>query len=152
MKLTIDCRKVNCFTAIFFFCSFVSLSACSNANHPEIEVVTVEQQAIEEVNASSPSFFLNNAEDRDAWNRARFFFQTYTSGEPTLTKDLFETSRDPKNKYLYRLTRTTTPQGIHYVVICSSGIGDPTEEALQNAKNLSRFIKNGQLEVSLLHK
>jgi len=156
VKITVNssdrCRKANHFTATVVFGSLLAFSACSNAHRPQIEVVTVEQQALEEVEAISPSFFLNRTEDRDAWNRARFFFQTYTYGEPKLTSELFETNRDPQNKYLYRLTRSKTPQGIHYVVVCSSGAGEPTAEAMRNAKNLARFIKHGALEMSLLHR
>jgi len=122
----------------------------------EIEVESVEQQALGAV-ASTPLEFLVPLQEADeAWSRALLFFSQYTSAEgrprevgPRLVE--VSTEGESSDPYRYTVRRLVTPQGYSFAVKCeANGAERIAGLAEQNGRNLARFIRDGTLEVSLL--
>lgn len=125
----------------------------------ELEVVTVEELAAQAVNESPTDFVVSGSDESVAWERSHLFFSTYTSGVEEQEFDypkpgisLVSRSRD-KDKYIYEIEHTATASGYRYVVSCSrnsSKKGGSDFQARRNAKNVARFIRDGNLELTLL--
>lgn len=125
----------------------------------EIEVETAQEQAINAVNAAPTQFFVPSPDDSEAWDRAKLFYIKYL-GIDSLTKieklktrkfaTLSNAALD-NQPYLYEVRKELFGNGYNYDVKCKSknSVGN-TPQAVQNAKNLSRFIADGVLETSLL--
>jgi hypothetical protein len=152
--------------AILTFSLF--LSACSHDPGYEIvkeptpkyeyEVVTVEQQATADVMATPTRFTVPYSSDAQSWERARLFLGRYTtmsipqvSAGPSSVKLSNGSGPSDKDKYVYQIEKSNGREGVVYVVKCTPrGSGGTPALAERNARNLSRFIKDGHLEVSLL--
>ncbi|MBN8550806.1 MAG: hypothetical protein J0M12_15940 [Deltaproteobacteria bacterium] len=126
----------------------------------ELEVVTVEEQAAQAVNESPTDFIVQVPDETIAWERSQLFFSTYTSGAVQQEFDyprpgvaLVTKSRE-KDKYIYEIEHSATKDGAYrYVVSCSrntSKHGGSDYAAQRNARNVARFIRDGNLELSLL--
>ena len=123
---------------------------------PEVEVVTVEQQALAEIEAAPLDFVVPLERDTRAWERARTFFELYAAPQSGKTlaspEDLrISNSGDPLAKYVYYVERMPHRQGVRYTVRCQANApGADSYLADRNARNLARFIRDGTLERSLL--
>jgi hypothetical protein len=127
--------------------SLLVFTAC--AAGPQIEVISRDQQILEEVDEAPTQFTVPKQGDREVWNRAHFFFHDYTGGAAKVTSHEITTSA-PGSSYHYRVTRSPERNDlIHYEVSCTPVKGDEAY-AQRNARNLARFLKDGHLERSLL--
>lgn len=120
---------------------------------------TTQDQARNEVLSTPTEFDLTIEQDRYSWERARFFLENYVQAAQApvipVTKVIGSrwalSSPPSSDQYVYEVWREAIPDGFHYSVKClaSSDIADQSQ-ALLNAANLARFVRDGKLEVSLL--
>lgn len=137
--------------------AMAALGACSGSTGPaparyEVEVQTVEEQALEEVLAAPTDFTVASVEADAAWARAALFFDRYTStgGVFTSTREAeVLASRGGPASYRYEVVRAPAGAAYRFQVRCSPRGGAPSL-AERNARNLARFIRDGNLELSLL--
>lgn len=149
---------------IAIFAAFLLIAAaCAPApTQPkyEIEVITIEEQAAQAVNESATDFVVPESEQSITWERSKLFFSTYTSGMeeqefdyPRPGVSMVTHPRD-KDKYIYEIeySQAKNNDGYRYVVSCSrnSRKGGSDYSAHRNAKNVARFVREGNLELSLL--
>ncbi len=137
----------------------VSAAACSARRGPRIEVITVEQQALEEVARTPLTFVVPLLKDEASWERARSFFDLYLGSSPerrepySVGEYLMTNSGRGAGRYIYEVERVPEREGMRYTVSCF--VHGPDGDAVlaeRNARNLARFIKDGTLERSLLHR
>jgi hypothetical protein len=138
-------------------------SGCSLVSEPkvapkyEVEVLTIEQQALDAVEQTPTDFTLNYQEDDVAWERAHLFFKTYTNGSVEDPVDypspgsMLRSKSHSAEKFAYQIDHIMKDGGYRYVVRCSSAKGS-RESAERNAKNVARFIREGNLELSFLER
>lgn len=129
------------------------------------QVVTIEEQAAESVVRSATQFTLPRSREYESWSRARVFFATYIKQRPASIERLpgsglrIQNSDRSLDEFLYSIEKYTAHNSVTYFVRCKPAqrISDPQKlyalrnRAHQNAKNVARFIREGQLELSLLH-
>jgi hypothetical protein len=118
----------------------------------QYELVTIEQQAKEVVENFTTSFEVTPNEDNGAWTRARYFFYTYTDGKPQVSENKLTSDENSSDKVIFKITRTPSKRTVLYAVECLSknSLEVSENDALMNAKNLARFIKNSEIEMSLI--
>jgi len=132
-------------------------------SRPVVEIETAQEQALKEVMSSPTSFVVSYPEAPYSWERAKLFFELYTTrydesyslrpqdGAGLREEVLLSNSLAREDNYYYQVKKTSERSGLAYVVSCR-----PRREpgdllyAERNARNLARFIRQGQLEVSLL--
>jgi len=151
----------------FYILILSSLIACGQfggMNKPklEFEVVGVREQALEALAATPLEFELLPSEDDESWERAHIFLSKYTDKYrlTNIQGDLvLNSSPQAGERYSYRVSKHYNGTAYQYNVDCipnQAGQGTSGFEiapnAQRNAKNLARFIKDGQLEVSLLER
>lgn len=120
---------------------------------------SVEDLAKSNIDSSGTAFLIPFKDDHYAWERAQYFLQKYVGdGKPPVIKlvgDRFIlTNREnPTGNFNYEIIKDNTKSGFRYAVICE--VRNPIidrQSAEANARNLSRFIREGNLEASLLVK
>ena len=140
------------------------ISGCSSStkSKPQVVVVGVEtipEQALKEIQSSQTTFTVPVSESIAAWDRARMFFLQYQGAtnvasiesEPAPAQTLLTNESIDGGKYLYEVTRKPTSDGAVISVRCvPRGGRGSSANATRNAKNLSRFIRQGTLEISFL--
>jgi len=122
----------------------------------EIEVETIEDQAIAEILSTPTEFVVTYSDDHYSWERAMIFLQSHTS------KQSFQHISSPQemvivsnhgamqDNYWYNVEKASHPEGWFYrVKVLPAGAGSH-HLADRNARNLARFIRNGILERSLI--
>lgn len=146
------------YIAVFFY----GCSTASHTNNKEITVVgveTVSEQALKEIQSTSTTFTLPISESIVAWDRARMFFLQYQGvtsiksieSQPTHNQTLLSNEAISNAKYLYQIVRKPIDGGTLISVKCTPRFGrGSNNNAIRNAKNLSRFIREGTLEISFL--
>lgn len=127
--------------------------------HFEVEVETVEAQALAEVLATATTFVVPYEEEQAAWERVRLFLSSYASeqtvsavraggGAVTLSST---PKRGSQDGYRYQIGKRVVSGGLEYTVqafpVAPHG---KRQFAERNARNLARFIRSGTLERSLL--
>ena len=123
----------------------------------EVEA-TPEDLAREEVLAMPTDFDITLEQDRFAWERARFFLENYSAdgvehGNPVVKvvgsrRGLG--SAPTVSSYSYEVFKDFYAGGYRYSVRCVPGPQGESRQAMLNAGNFARFIRDGKLEVSLL--
>ncbi|MEZ4755149.1 MAG: hypothetical protein R3A13_12770 [Bdellovibrionota bacterium] len=137
------------------------LSGCAGMKSTpkyEYELVNTDQIAIEEIQASPTAFTLNNFAGKQAWERARLFLDKYVTGTKYSvvasgqdSVERLESKADRSLNYKYRVERLKKGEDYQYTINCVPLTAKGTNNAAKlNAKNLSRFLKDGTLEVSQL--
>lgn len=121
----------------------------------QVEVVTIDQQALDAVTSTPTEFAVRFGQDGEAWSRAKVFFLQYTGGlEIVAEKDKrvsMNTSSTAGDRYHFAVQKRPTPDGYLYRVLCRpQGSGATQQHARMNAQNLARFVRTGTLEVALL--
>jgi hypothetical protein len=140
----------------------VILAGCSisDADNYQYEVAeTSLQEAQAELQQTPSQFFISNQDDRYAWERARFFLENYSgssASSPVVSKVVGArwgmASSTNQALFRYEVWKDPVSGGYQYSVGClptGENGGEPAKASL-NAANLSRFIQQGKLEVSLL--
>ena len=129
---------------------------------PSVVVVgieTIPEQALKEVQASPTTFTVPVSDSIAAWDRARMFFLQYQGvksiaaieSEPFPSQTLLNNENVLTGKYVYEVTRKPATDGSLITVKCVPRTGRGSAgNATRNARNLSRFIREGTLEISFL--
>ena len=98
------------------------------------------------------------ADDPYSWERARFFLENYigsssghTSVVTRVVGDRWSLASNPTvQQYVYEVSKDAGEGAYTYQVSCIPGTGGDINQAVLNAGNLARFIREGKLEISLL--
>jgi len=134
----------------------LSLQERSRQTQWEIEVETIEDQAIAEVLGAPTEFVVTFSDDHHSWERAILFLERHTS------KQAFQYISSPQemiivsnhgavqDNYWYNVEKASHPEGWFYRVKAVSAGAGSHHLADRNARNLARFIRNGILERSLI--
>ncbi len=120
----------------------------------EVELETMEDQANSAINAAPTTFsVISEAENTLYWARASLFFKQYTDTFK-VRKDSVRSVPGEKTRFIYEVTRVNKPDATSYTVKCApgGGVNTSTDVLSRNAKNLARFIREGNLELSLLER
>jgi hypothetical protein len=157
----------------YFLSLIATVSACSvgagpggrqslsgAASHDALELTeTVEERAVSDVRGADTVFDLSLDADRHAWERARLFFEKYLApgdGQAGVISKVVGSrwalaSPPVGRQYQYEVWRDSIRNGYRYSVTCKPLVsGASMDRAVLNAKNLARFIRDGQLELSLV--
>jgi len=143
-------------------CVVLSLCACTESTSPspkvEFEIEGPEEQAAQVIDSTLTEFRIPFDKDALAWERTRLFFSKYTA-KPLISEldkrgdNLEIASQLPKENYFFKVKHELDGNQFKYLVSCvpnpAQGAAD-TLAANRNAKNLARFIQDGQLEVGFL--
>lgn len=132
-------------------------NAATYRNNPEFEVISQEEQSLAEIMATPSEFEVSFSSDSHAWERVKLFLEKYTSkmsleaqargSAVTRASNRFA----EKDSYTYFVDRSSISGGYRYRVRCQpNAIQSDSQSAILNERNLSRFIQQGTLEVSLL--
>ena len=122
-----------------------------------VELVTVEDQALELVQGAKTEFQATPDEEVYASQRLKVFWELYLSEVKGAEKDIFVLGeqelvfyRTPQ--FLFKIRHNPEQGGVRYKVECLPHRTTPEslEAAKLNSQNLARFLKEGALEVSLL--
>ncbi|MBX7144965.1 MAG: hypothetical protein K1X79_10975 [Oligoflexia bacterium] len=123
----------------------------------EFEIVSPEEQVAQSLAETPKHFIVEYTEAQHAAERVEYFFQNYTSGFKQIQDQgpsaatIITNRAEASGGYQYTVERTVTAQGFQYIVNCeASGPGAQPAAADRNARNLARFIREGQLEISLI--
>jgi len=146
------------------FCLLSALCGCAPAvTRPAVEKVTpqydvqvetMEDQANAAVNRAPTNFAVASAsDDKLFWARTSLFFKQYTDSYQ-LKKNVVRSVPGSKSRFIYEVSRVDQPETVKYSVRClaAGNINTSTDVLSRNAKNLSRFIREGNLELSLLER
>ncbi len=130
-----------------------SISAPKSNSSPAVDVITVQDQALLDIQSAPTDFTVDFSDSQYAWQRARMFFNQYTTGAAVSDSKLSNVKSE-HDLYFYEVRRALVNGGYRYSVqsVPRSKSASSNMLAFQNAKNLARFIKEGTLEVSLLAK
>ncbi len=161
-------RKLRTASGVLFACAscvcVLFLGACSSEKAGRVppkldfEVVSPQEQAIQVIDLTPQSFVVPFSVEALSWERARLFFAKYTK-DPLITEldksgeNLELRAPTAELGYSFSVTRMLEQGGYRYKVYCLPNLSKPEATSLlatRNAKNLARFIKDGELEVSLL--
>ena len=139
---------------VFSSCSLVQKDNTSvYASGSGYEIESVADQLTSVLEAYPTRFTVPIGEGKQSLERAFFFFKTYTSsftpGDISATdRNINLTSEKSNDATRYRVSRVLVKEGFRYSVSASFK-KDQTKSAIM-ASNLARFIKDGNLEISLL--
>ncbi len=131
------------------------VSASHGAWHVEVE--SVEQQALNAILAMPAQFVIDFSENYYAWERAQLFFDLNTSEravlvDPESGSEVVSNRNGSYDNFWYSVKRSPTNEGVLYRV--SVVPRTPSEaartDAVINAGNLARFIRDGILERSFI--
>jgi hypothetical protein len=131
----------------------VSLTSCASPKRQfEIaEVVSVEAQALEELRSTPDAFAVNPADDVSTWTRAKIFFENYGGGKPVLTSTQMKSPPSTSLKVRYIVSKHWNKGTFNYKVTANTpGSVTPKDRLSLYAKNLSRFLQTGHLDLSLI--
>lgn len=135
----------------FVIPALILLTACSHPV-PKIEVVSFKEQVREEIEEHPTQFQVPKQSDAQAWTRAQLFFRDYELTTPIVSKNEIKSNPKAESRFLYQISRVGRGKEVEYVVNCVGREPRDTESAEVNARNVARFLKEGQLELSLLTK
>ena len=138
-------------------CAAVSSSERPGIRPEDVEVVSVKDQALQEIEQAPLDFDMPYAADLPAWQRAISFFKMYLKEQGRApfseTETVIENQAGEGVRYVYRVVRTPAAGAMHYRVSCGpAGPGSTPLQADTNARNLARFIRDGTLELSWLYR
>lgn len=135
--------------------SRVNDSAKRAAVNWDIEYYSPKDLALQEIMKTPTEFPILFEEDYYVWERAKIFLMKYTKGVAWQDEasGVFLMSSDAENNeesFHYLVSKRMTPEGYNYVVSCLTWDHRETPNSLLNAKNLSRFMRRGELEADLI--
>jgi hypothetical protein len=147
------------------------LSACSTIKSPrnslvsdgtkraainwDVEYYSSKDLALQEIMKTPTEFPILFEEDYYVWERARIFMLKYTKGvawhnEASGVTLLSSDAENNQESFHYFVSKKMTPDGYRYSVSCLTWDHRETPNSLLNAKNLSRFMRRGELEADLI--
>jgi hypothetical protein len=141
-------------------CLFVVAMGCSSTGMPAFERVgvrTVEvalgQQSLGDLALQATTISVPLSEDNDAWVRARYFFQTYTTGNPLISEHELASDLEAKDPLQFKVLRRRLAEKVEYSMFCSDfsdKVPAERKDFQLQAQNLARFIQSGILSGELL--
>lgn len=124
---------------------------------PRFEVTSSVDESVSAVSKTPLKFTIPLKQDSAAWARANFFLTQYTLSKKVSRKEIPGGDRLTggtfgPDKYAYEVKRIVDSRGSTYAVRCilKNPPGKVDKKAEQNAKSLARFIREGELELSLI--
>lgn len=142
------CSLLTCYPVAF-------LSGCSFGSNVQFDRISSQEDTLQQIQATPTRFSMPIEENQAAWERARFFLERY-AGKGKIQSDK-QHDRDTMTKmsssgFRYQFIRQFERGEAHFQVFCTpaKGSANSTADALLNAKNVARFLKDGELEVSRL--
>lgn len=155
-------RSVKVFHLAGFFRCLVCLVAVSQllgcsvsqpAAQRKVNVDVMKKQIVQDLQVVPTRFLISVAEDNSAWARAQLFFKMYVNEPDKVVHgsrsgiNFITNVGVPKEKYQYTISRAQAPKGFDYSVKCNSSSA-LVAQCDSNAKNVARFVREGQLELS----
>lgn len=142
----------------FILCSLIFssswiLEGCHANGGYTVERTSSQELILEEIEGMPTRFSLDVPSSKAAWVRAVLFVQEHTKGSAEIEGDrIVSCSNHPENQYIYRIKKHESEMGAEFEITCDPVEMTPAKQAsaLLNAKNLARFLRNGELELSLL--
>lgn len=138
-----------------FLALIALLPACSMRQSVTFDSISPQEDTLQQIQATPTRFSLPIEENQAAWERARFFLERY-AGKGKIQSEK-SSDRDVLTKvsaagFRYQFVRHFDRGEAHFQVFCtpSKGSKRTAGDALLNAKNVARFLKDGELEVSQL--
>ena len=136
-----------------------SMAALIGASNHKLEIAeTSRESAKREVLQAPRTFAVSKSDDSYTWDRARFFIENYSdvpggqrAAVVRIVGDQWALVSHPSSTgYHYEVKREPSADRFIYTVSCAAdSFGNQTQADL-NEGNLARFVREGQLEVSLL--
>ncbi len=137
-----------------------SMAALIGASNHKLEIAeTSRESAKREVLQAPRTFTVSKSDDSYSWDRARFFIENYSEvvggQRAAVVRIVGEqwalVSHPASTGYHYEVTREPRADRFVYTVSCAAdSLGNKTQADL-NEGNFARFVREGQLEVSLLN-
>ncbi len=131
----------------------VILGGCHSNTGYTVERTSSQELILEEIEGMPTQFALDVPSSKAAWVRAVLFVQEHTKGSAEIEGDrIVSCSNHPENQFIYRIKKHESEMGAEFEISCEPVEKTPAKQAsaLLNAKNLARFLRNGELELSLL--
>ena len=134
-------------------------SDLARASDMGLEVTaTTQDQARDEILSTPTVFTIDRDQDSYSWDRAKFFLENYIGVTPQHSSVMTRVvgsrfslvSNPAQESYTYEVAKEMTNDGFLYAITCSPTSKGSASQAALNAGSFARFIKDGQLEVSLL--
>lgn len=146
---------------VFLILLSLTLSACGSQAPQvqpqlEFEVISPEEQVAQSLAETPKSFVVQYSEAQHTEERLAYFFRNYTAGAQETDEQgpssatVITNKIDSNTNFLYTIERTVNASGYQYIVHCEGLSNEFQPAADRNARNLARFLREGQLEVSLL--
>lgn len=129
------------------------LIGCHANKGMTIERTSSQELILEEIEGMPTQFSLDIPSSKAAWVRAVLFVQEHTKGSAEIEPNkIVSCSNHPENQFVYRISKNDSEMGATFEITCEPIEKTPANQAaaLLNAKNLARFLRNGELELSLL--
>lgn len=126
---------------------------CHSHGGYTVERTSSQELILEEIEGMPTQFSLDIPSSKAAWVRALFFVQEHTKGSAEIEGNkIVSCSNHPENQFIYRINKHESEIGTDFEITCEAVEKTPANQAaaLLNAKNLARFLRNGELELSLL--
>lgn len=116
----------------------------------QVEILNPIDQAHEEISKAPTKFSLQYPAAQYSWDRARLFFDQYTSNS-TFTAAGKGTVRlhnrsSAKDATIYEVEKRDIPSGMEFTLRCSARSG---ANADQSCRNLARFLRDGTWEAGI---
>jgi len=120
-----------------------------------VEYYSPKDLAMQEVMKSPTVFPILHEEDYYVWERAKIYLNKYTKGigwenEINGITILTSDAENTDERFHYQISKKMNPDGYIYTVNCYTWDHQETPTSLLNAKNLSRFMRRGELEADLI--
>ena len=107
-----------------------------------------------QIQSAPTRFFIDVENNSAAWERARFFLSQYTGPgrvEIQSSADREQLAKLSNTGFRYQIARVFERGGAQYQIICTpKNSGTANNDALLNAKNLARFVREGELDLGLI--
>ena len=131
------------------------------AAQPTFDIISPQAQTLTAIEKMPTTFTVSPYDDRESWGRAKTFLKQFTQdglqaeeeGADRIVLSNHRGTRSSKDRdlYTYRIEKRFLRGEISYAVSCRPVAGGATRAlALRNAKNVARFVRDGDLEVSVL--
>ena len=143
------------YNKLYIYALILSLTSCfpqQKLPKKNYEVISVEAQAIEELEGYPTTFIVDSSTDNDIWLRAKSFFTLYVEGASKNSATILHSDNNTTDQVLFKIEKKDNGDQVKYIVSCVPKTGSPisTTIADQNARNVARFLQEGKLELSLM--
>lgn len=144
--------KLNFILLCVFFsaCSSTKTQRVTPEGSPQLEFISRQQQAYEEIIQQPTDFVISYAEDQLAWARAIDFLKTRTKNLKIVEKSALWELKASNQNYIYSVVKKVSKEGLKYSISVNTGLDTNRPLAELNAKSLAMFIKEARLDSSFV--